>query len=126
MDYIEAAAQLGQALRTSEQFRELNEAESDTFTDSEAAKILVDYRAAQKEMAEAASGDVTKEDLEEIRSKLLAKQAELNSNKVIRRYLDAKKAFDQMMQEVNSVLSHYLEGGTSECSGSCETCGGCG
>ncbi len=126
MDYIEAAAALGQALVESPQYKKLNVAESETFTNTEAANILVEYRKVQQEMAAAASGDVSKEDLEAIRSKLLEKQQELNANTVIKTYLDAKKAFDQMMQEVNSVLSHYLEGGSSSCSGSCESCGGCG
>ena len=126
MDYIEAAAVLGQALVESPQYKKLNLAESETFTDKEASNVLVEYRKVQQEMAAAASGDVSKEDLEEIRSKLLAKQRELNSNTIIKNYLDAKKAFDQMMQEVNSVLTHSLEGSSSNCSGSCESCGGCG
>lgn len=126
MDYIEAAAALGQALIESPQYKKLNAAEAETFSDTEAANILVEYRKAQQEMAAAASGDVSKEDLDQIRTKLLEKQRELNSNLIIKNYLDSKKAFDQMMQEVNSVLTHYLEGGSSNCSGSCESCGGCG
>lgn len=126
MDYIEAAAQLGQALAESPQFKKLNLAEAETFSNKEAAAILADYRKAQQEMAAAASGDVSKEQLEDIRSKLLEKQRELSSNGVVKNYLDSKKAFDRMMQEVNSVLGHYLESGPSNCSGSCETCGGCG
>lgn len=126
MDYIEAAAALGQALIESPQYKKLNAAEAETFSDTEAANILVEYRKAQQEMAAAASGDISKEDLDQIRTKLLEKQRELNSNLIIKNYLDSKKAFDQMMQEVNSVLTHYLEGGSSNCSGSCESCGGCG
>ncbi len=126
MDYIEAAAALGQALVDSPEYRKLTTAEAGTFSDSEAANILVEYRKVQQEMAAAAGGDVTQEELDAIRTRLLEKQRELNSNKVIKEYLDAKKAFDQMMQEVNSVLTHYLEGGSSNCSGSCDTCGGCG
>lgn len=126
MDYIEAAAALGQALIESPQYKKLNAAEAETFSDTEAANILVEYRKAQQEMAAAARGDISKEDLDQIRTKLLEKQRELNSNLIIKNYLDSKKAFDQMMQEVNSVLTHYLEGGSSNCSGSCESCGGCG
>lgn len=126
MDYIEAAAALGQALVESPQYKKLNAAEAETFSDTEAANILVEYRKAQQEMAAAASGDISKENLDQIRTKLLEKQRELNSNLIIKNYLDSKKAFDQMMQEVNSVLTHYLEGGSSNCSGSCESCGGCG
>ncbi len=126
MDYIEAAAALGQALIESPQYKKLNAAEAETFSDTEAANILVEYRKAQQEMAAAASGDISKEDLDQIRTKLLEKQRELNSNLIIKNYLDSKKAFDQMMQEVNSVLTHYLESGSSNCSGSCESCGGCG
>lgn len=125
MDYIEAAAALGQALVDSAEFKKMNAAEAETFANTEATEVLVAYRKAQQEMAAAAGGDVSKKELEEIRTRLLEKQKELNANAVIKNYLDSKKAFDQMMQEVNSVLQHYLEGGAANCSGSCETCGGC-
>ena len=125
MDYIEAAAALGQALVESPQFKKLNAAETETFADTEATNALVEYRKVQQEMAAAAGGNVSQEELESIRSKLLEKQRILNENAIIKNYLDSKKEFDQMMREVNSVLQHYLEGGASNCSGSCETCGGC-
>ena len=126
MDYIEAAAALGQALVDSPQFKKMSVAEAETFADAEATGVLVAYRKAQQEMAEAAGGGRSAEELDEIRNRLLEKQKELSENQIIKNYLDSKKAFDQMMQEVNSVLKHYLESGSADCSGSCETCGGCG
>ena len=125
MDYIEAAAYLGQSIAESEIFVELKTAEKEMLADSECTQILYDYRQFQQDVAKGVRDDVGKEELEEVRAKLLAKQKEVNSNPVIRRYLNAKRAFDGMMDEVNSVIRHYTEGDAGECTGSCETCGGC-
>ena len=125
MDYIEAAAFLGQSIAESEIFLELKAAEKEMLADSECTQILYDYRQFQQSVANGVRDDVSKEELEEVRSKLLAKQREVNTNPLIKRYLSAKRAFDGMMEEVNSVLRHYTEGDPGDCTGSCETCGGC-
>jgi len=125
MDYIEAASILGQALLESEQFVEQKASENALLADEKAQALLLEYRELQNKMVEQAKDNVSKEDLETIRKTLLDKQMELNEYPITKRYFDGKKAFEQMMQEVNSVLEHYLTGGESSCSGSCETCGGC-
>ena len=125
MDYIEAAAFLGQSIAESEIFLELKAAEKEMLADSECTQLLSDYRQFQQSVANGVRDNVSKEELEEVRSKLLAKQREVNTNPLIKRYLSAKRAFDGMMEEVNSVLRHYTEGDPGDCTGNCETCGGC-
>ncbi|MBP1586784.1 MAG: YlbF family regulator [Clostridia bacterium] len=126
MDHIEAASALGQAIVNSQEYREFKAAEYGTVNDKEAAKLLLGYRQAQEAMVKAARGETDRDELENVRAALLEKQRELDLNPVIKRYLDSKKAYDRMMQEVDSVLGHFLGGGAGECSGSCEGCGGCG
>jgi len=125
MDYIEAAAYLGQSIAESGIFVELKTAEKEMLADSECTQILYDYRQFQQTVANGVRDDVSKEELEDVRTKLLEKQKEVNANPMIKRYLTAKRAFDGMMEEVNSVIRHYTEGDPGECTGSCETCGGC-
>ena len=125
MDYLEAAAVLGEALLESEQYKEQKASENAVLADETAERLLLEYRELQNEMVKVARDEVGKQDLENIRETLLAKQKELNEYPVTKRYFEGKKAFEQMMQEVNSVLEHYLTGGSSECTGSCDTCGGC-
>lgn len=126
MDHIEAASALGQAITASKEFKEFKAAEFGALNDVAAAAILLDYRRIQEKMAEAAKGEADKEELEKLRDELLSKQSELNSHPVIKRYLDAKREYDRMMREIDGVISHFVDGGSEECSGSCETCGGCG
>ena len=126
MDYIEAAAALGRAITESNEYREFKAAEYAAVNDREAAALLIGYRRAQEEMARAAGDGVGGEELETVRSLLLAKQREMDASPVIKRYLEAKRAYDRMMQEVDGVLAHLIGGGSGECSGSCESCGGCG
>lgn len=126
MDYLEAASLLGQSLLESDIFVEFKKAEDALMKDEKAQQLLLDYRQMQEEVVKLAKDDMDKDALEKARTLLLEKNSEIASYDITKKYFDAKKDFDQMMQEVNSVLEHYLSGSDSDCTGSCETCGGCG
>lgn len=125
MDYLEAASLLGRTILESDIYVEFKKAEDILLNDTKAQELLLSYREMQQDMVKAARDEMGKDDLENVRTKLLEKQTELNEYEITKRYFDGKKAFEQMMQEVNSVLEHYLSGGNSDCTGSCDTCGGC-
>lgn len=125
MDYLEAASLLGQSLLESEIFVEFKKAENALMKDEKAQQLLLDYRQMQEEVVKLASDDMDKEALEKARTLLLEKNSELSAYEITKKYFECKKDFDQMMQEVNSVLEHYLTGESSDCTGSCDTCGGC-
>lgn len=125
MDYLEAASMLGQALLESEINVEYKAAEKALLGDEKAQQLLLEYRQLQEEVVKLAQDDMDKESLEKARTMLLEKNSELSKYDITKRYFAAKQDFEQMMQEVNSVLEHYLTGGDSNCTGSCDTCGGC-
>ncbi len=126
MDYLEAAAVLGQALLESGEYKQFKAAEDALLNDAKAQEIIMQHKALQDEMVEASRNDLSKEDLEKIRDTLLEKQKELNEYEVTKQYLKAKQGFEMMMRSVNGVLEHFLAGGDSSgCSGSCSSCSGC-
>ncbi len=125
MDYLEAAAILGQALLDSGEYKQFKDAENALLTDPKAQQIIMEHKELQDEMVEASRNDMDKETLEKIRDTLLAKQKELNEYEVTKQYLKAKQGFELMMKSVNGVLEHFLSGGDSSCSGSCSSCSGC-
>jgi len=126
MDYLEAAAILGQALLESGEFKKYKEAENNLLSDPKAQQIIMEHKSLQDEMVEAAGNDWSKEDLEKVRDTLLEKQKELNEYEITKQYLKAKQDFEMMMRSVNGILEHFLSGGDSAgCSGSCSSCSGC-
>jgi len=123
MDYLEAASLLGQTILASETYVEFKESENALLGDEQAQKLLLEYRQLQEDVVKLARAEMDKDVLEKARKDLVEKNKELNTYPVTKRHFAAKMAFEQMMQEVNSVLEHYLSGGDSgNCTGSCETC----
>lgn len=127
MDYMEAAAMLGQALCTSREFIRLKETEAALEADDKGQTLMTEFKELQMQMVQASRrDDLDKDGLESIRDNLLAKQAEVNSYETTREYFNAKKAFELAMKNVNDIIQHFLTGGGGSCSGSCSSCSGCG
>lgn len=128
MDYVEAAAKLGEAIAESGEFLNWRESERKVLADEKAQTLLTEFRQVQTDMVKASGKeDVSKEDLEKIRDTLLAKQNELNEYEITKEYFDARQGFEIMMKTINEVLQYYIDGRTGEsgCSGDCHACGGC-
>jgi len=123
MDYVEAASELGQAIAQSNEFISWKDAEGMVMSDQKAQTLLREYRNLQSELVKGSQEDLSKEDLLRIRDTLAAKQHELTEYPITKAYLEGKKGFETMMATVNDVIQHYLDNGN--CTGSCETCGGC-
>ena len=45
--------------------------------------------------------------------------------KVISDYVEAKKAFDNLVSEVNNIINYYITGQDPNCTHNCSTCSGC-
>ena len=44
---------------------------------------------------------------------------------LVREYIDAKKKFDEVVNQVNTIINFYITGSTGDCTHDCSTCGGC-
>ena len=124
MDYVDAASQLGEAIVNSAAFITLKNAELALMQDEKAQALMTEFRELQAEMVRASREDESKETLEAVRDRLLAKQTELNEYSVTKDFFDGKKGFESMMKTINEIIAHYVNGGSS-CGGNCSSCSGC-
>lgn len=124
MDYVDAASQLGEAIVNSAAFITLKNAELALMQDEKAQALMAEFRELQAEMVRASREDESKETLEAVRDRLLAKQTELNEYSVTKDFFDGKKGFESMMKTINEIIAHYVNGGSS-CGGNCSSCSGC-
>ncbi len=125
MDYVEAAAALGEAIRDSAEFRRWQSAELALIQNDKAQELINSYKDLQKELVKGSRDDIDKSELEKIRDTLMDKQRELNENAVTSEYFEARKGFETMMATVNDIIQHFVTGSSGGCSGSCSTCAGC-
>lgn len=128
MDVLEKARELGEMLADSAEYKRMKAAEAAKNSDSTALSMLAEYnRKANEFAAKIRTAEPTKEELEEYRTSLGQAFAELDSNTVVHEFLEASKAFDDMMKNINSIIAFYVvpekQGGS--CSGDCSSCGGC-
>lgn len=124
MDYVDAASQLGEAIVNSAAFITLKNAELALMQDEKAQALMAEFRELQAEMVRASREDESKDTLEAVRDRLLAKQTELNEYSVTKDFFDGKKGFESMMKTINEIIAHYVNGGSS-CGGNCSSCSGC-
>ena len=128
MDVLEKARELGEMLADSEEYKRMKVAEAAKNADEAALSLLADYNRRANEFAsKIRTAEPTKEELEEYRESLGKAFAELDANPVVHEFLEASKAFDDMMKNINSIIAFYVvpekQGGS--CSGNCSSCGGC-
>ena len=117
---ITAAQMLGQAILSSEIYRETRLADQALRQDPEAGALLAEYQVKVKAMQSVQGVPGADEDM-----KRLVDRMEANAS--IQRVRKAEAAFDTLMENVNQVLQLMLSSRNGGgCSGSCEGCGGCG
>lgn len=126
MSVVEKAKELGQMIVESEEFVALQKAEVRQNNDAKAIELIANYNVKRNElMAQMQDPNVSKEKMDEVRSQMEAEFDILSANEAISEYIEATQNFQQMMTQVNSVISHYVNGDQGGCdSGSCSSCGG--
>ena len=69
---------------------------------------------------------ITKEEMESIQAELSAAFENLTKNAVISEFLESRAALDAIVNQVNSILTHFITGeDPNGCTHNCSTCGGC-
>lgn len=126
-EILQKAKELGMLIASSQEFAAVKATEEAQLADSEATALMMEYSNTQDELSKRASNpDISKEELEEIRTKSQKAFEKICENKNIKAYLDANRAFSGMIQQVNSIIGYFVKGGDSSgCGGNCSTCGGC-
>ena len=135
MDIIEKARELGKLIQQEESYIALQKAQADADADMDLQNLIGDFN--MKRMSinnEASKKDKDSEKLALLNSQMREDYSKIMSNKNMIAYNEAKDAFDMVANRVLAIVQQSAEGAdpetadysTSSCSGSCNTCGGCG
>ena len=124
-DIMTMAAELGEAIAGSKEMTRLKNAETELESDGRATALMKDYKTFQIELVKATRDKKDKAVVDEIKSRLLSVQKELNEYKVTNDYLTAKSDFDRLVKTVNDVMTFKITGEIPCSSGGCGSCSGC-
>ncbi len=133
MSVIESVRELGKEIQKDERFIRFAKAKLESDSNAELQALIGEFNITRMELDRAASGeDADEAKQKELNERLRDIYGKIMSNPSMVEYNTAKVAVDQMMNEVNIILSKTLDGedpatcsAESQCSGSCSTCGGC-
>lgn len=121
---------LAEAILSSEEYKQMKLSEQAVMKDEEATKLVALYsekRHAVEEML--CDPKLEPGALQKAGEELKQVEMAMDKNAAIVAVRTNSEAFEEMMKKVNSII-HYLVTGEEEheegCSGSCESCSGCG
>ena len=124
MTLLEKAHELGQLIKDSEQMKALKEAEEAQANDEAAQKLVEEFNLKRMNLArDMQEGKLSQEDAIKKNNDAFSEMVE--KSEVIKNYVEAKKAFDKMVNGVNSVINLYIMGEQGGCTHDCSSCGGC-
>ncbi len=133
MDVIELTRELGKAIQADERYIRFAKARLANDDDADLQNAIGQFNIKRMEL-EKAVGEENKDEekVKTLNEELRKLYGEIMSSAVMVEYNTAKALLDQLMNEVNTVISKSLDGedpATCEtdagCTGSCSTCGGC-
>lgn len=133
MDVIKTARELGKAIQQDERFIRYAKAKLANDNDEDLQNAIGNFNVKRMEL-EKAAGEENKDEekIKTLNEELRTIYGEIMASAPMVEYNTAKAHLDQMMNEVNIVLSKSLDGEDPEtltvesgCTGSCSTCGGC-
>ena len=133
MDVIEMTRQLGKAIQQDERFIRYAKARLANDNDTDLQNLIGQFNIKRMELEKAVSDENKDEVLvKKLNEELREIYGEVMASPAMVEYNTAKAMLDQMVNEVNTIISKCLDGEDPEtcdvdagCTGSCSTCGGC-
>ncbi len=133
MDVIKTARELGKAIQQDERFIRYAKAKLANDNDKDLQDAIGKFNIKRMELEQAAAAEEKDDEkVKTLNEELRAIYSEIMASAPMVEYNASKAQLDQMMNEVNIVLSKSLDGEDPEtltvesgCTGSCSTCGGC-
>ncbi len=124
MDVTQKARELGELIQSSEEMARVKKAEIAQEADDEAKELLKEFNMQRMNLArDMQKGDISREDA--VKKNNEAFDALIEKSETIKEYIDAKREFDAMVNQVNQILNFYITGQDPNCTHNCSTCGGC-
>lgn len=133
MDVIKCVRELGKAIQQDERFIRYAKARLENDNNQELQAAIGKFNIIRMDMDRIMSSEEKDENkIKELNEELRRVYGEIMSAPAMVEYNTAKVELDQMMSEINTVITKTLEGEDPEtcetaaaCTGSCSTCGGC-
>lgn len=135
MDIIAQARELGKLIQQEESYIALQAAQTKADADMELQRLIGDFNLKRMSINnEASKKDRDQEKLTQLNTEMRECYSQIMSNENMIAYNEAKDKFDVIANRVLAIVQQSAEGADPEtadysqssCSGSCETCGGCG
>lgn len=138
MDAIKAVRELGKAIQADERYTEYARAKKANDEDMELQNLIGEFNLLRQNASMEYGKPVeeqNKEKLADLNAKMQEAYEKVMSNENMALFTVAKAGMDELMSQVNTVLTLTLQGAdpdtcpTSQptgCTGSCASCGGCG
>lgn len=124
MTIFEKTRELGQMIQDSEEMKAYKDAEAAQKDDPATQEAMAEFNLNRLNLArDMQNGKISREDAVEANNKAFDELCE--KAPLVREYVDAKAKFDQMINQVNTIINFYITGSTGECTHDCSTCGGC-
>lgn len=125
MNIFEKTRELGEMIQNSDEMKKAKAAEIAQAADETAQTLMKEYNLTRLNLArDMQNGKITKE--EAVKKNDEAFEELCKKSESIRNFIEAKKEFDAVVNQINQILNYYITGHDPSCSCSdCSTCGGC-
>ncbi|MBQ8637221.1 MAG: YlbF family regulator [Clostridia bacterium] len=124
MTLLEKAHELGEMIQESPEMQALKAAEAAQESDSEAQELLKAFNLKRMNLVRDMQAEkITREEATKLNSDAFSEMVE--SSATIKAYVEAKKDFDAVVQQINGIINFYITGQDPNCTHDCSTCGGC-
>ncbi len=123
-EIIEKTRELGEMIQNSEQMKNVKNAEILQENDDKAQELLKEFNLQRMNLArDMQNNKISREDA--IKKNNEAFDDMISKSDSIKKYIEAKKDFDNLVNQVNQILNFYITGQDPNCTHDCSTCGGC-
>lgn len=138
MDAIKAVRELGKAIQADERYTEYARAKKANDEDMELQNLIGEFNLLRQNASMEygkPEEEQNKEKLADLNAKMQEAYEKVMSNENMALFTVAKAGMDELMSQVNTVLTLTLQGADPEtcptsqptgCTGSCASCSGCG
>lgn len=111
-------------IQNSEQMKNVKNAEILQENDDKAQELLKEFNLQRMNLArDMQNNKISREDA--IKKNNEAFDDMISKSDSIKKYIEAKKDFDNLVNQVNQILNFYITGQDPNCTHDCSTCGGC-
>ena len=124
MTILEKAHELGKMIKEAPEMEALKNAEKAQAEDEGAQKLVAEFNLKRMNLArDIQEGKISQEDAIKMNNEAFEEMVE--ACQLIKDYVEAKKSFDKMVNDVNNIINIYIAGEPEGCTHNCSTCGGC-